>query len=129
MNDTPAAFPDSASGSDGAGGRHSGELWFQRCAWCDSAQLRPGTFCRICAGEDLVWEISSGLGTVSLSRTVTRRMLPPAASVVQLDEGCLIEAWVVGEPSDELRRGSRVRFSLNSDAASALPVFELTGTA
>ncbi len=104
----------------------SHEIWFQRCTWCNSAQLRHVSLCRVCAGEDLSWERSSGLGQVTAIRsTSSRARFPPALLLIQLDEGPQVAGWVVGESWHELQPGSRVHFSLNDDA-TARPVFELT---
>jgi uncharacterized OB-fold protein len=107
-------------------GLGSHEIWFQRCTWCGSAQLRYVNLCRVCAGEDLSWERSSGLGQVTAIRsTSSKAHYPPVFSLIQLDDGPQVAGWVVGESWHELQPGSRVHFSLNDDA-TAHPVFELT---
>ncbi|MFC1405296.1 MULTISPECIES: Zn-ribbon domain-containing OB-fold protein [Streptacidiphilus] len=103
----------------------SRELWFQRCVWCNSAQLRHVNLCRVCAGDELTWERSSGSGKVtSVRSTPNRTHYPPAFSLIQLDEGPQVEGWVVGESWHELQSGSRVHCSVNAGPAEH-PVFEL----
>jgi uncharacterized protein len=125
MNDTNPLAPEPAPKTEYPTGLGGQEIRFQRCTWCASAQLRPSTICRVCAGDNLTWERSSGLGKVTPIRSVTQKaQFPPALSLIQLDEGSQVAGWIVGESWHELHPGSRVRISLNDDT-STHPVFEL----
>jgi hypothetical protein len=44
--------------------------------------------------------------------------------MVQLDEGPLVDGWILGEPNGHFWRGARVRLSPIDDL-SGCPVFEL----
>jgi uncharacterized OB-fold protein len=57
-----------------------GELRFQRCRTCGGATHTPAALCAHCAGRDLAWEVSSGLGEV-YSWTVVWRPVTPAFEV------------------------------------------------
>lgn len=100
-------------------------LSFQRCTWCDSAQPRPAVMCRSCRSESFRWEQSKGLGQVVHTPTTARKPVAvPRLTMVQLDEGPLLDAWVLGGPQDQLWPGARVRYAGSEDPAGR-PVFEL----
>ncbi|MBF9069534.1 Zn-ribbon domain-containing OB-fold protein [Streptacidiphilus fuscans] len=100
-------------------------LRFQRCTWCDSAQPRPALMCRVCRSESFRWEESQGMGQVVHSPAIARKPVStPRLTMIQLDEGPLVDAWVLGGPQDQLWPGARVRFT-DAEDASGRPVFEL----
>lgn len=126
MDDTYPLSPDAVPKSMYSIGLGSHEIWFQRCTWCESAQLHYVNLCRVCASDDLTWERSSGRGQVTAIRSAPNKaQYPPALSLIQLDEGPQVAGWVIGESWHELQPGSRVHFN-PVDGAVARPVFELT---
>ena len=91
-----------------------GELRYQRCAVCDTANFTPTDVCRGCSSRALDWAASPGRGSV-YSWTVVRR--PPgtgfggtyAVAIVDLDEGYrMLTNLVEVEPGD-IHTGMRVR--------------------
>ena len=67
----------------------SDRLGFQRCSGCGNAVFYPRLICPACGGADLVWETSSGRGTVYATTAVYRRDADPYNVVlVDLAEAC-----------------------------------------
>jgi uncharacterized OB-fold protein len=78
-----------------------------RCKSCDHITLPPRTLCRACHLTDLAWQTLKGTGKL---RTFTQiAVVPPAmaaqgygrnnpycSGVVELTEGCLVAARIVG---------------------------------
>jgi hypothetical protein len=83
--------------------------------------------CRVCCCETLAWEPSTGLGHVVLPRSLTRRVFAPRLVAVQLDEGAQVDAWVIGEPGEELCSATRVGFVEAASAGSSRLVFTTAG--
>ncbi|PBC77044.1 hypothetical protein BX265_1778 [Streptomyces sp. TLI_235] len=101
------------------------ELQFQRCTWCGSAQPRRSLICRVCRNDQFRWEWSSGLGQVVTPPAIGRYSATAHQfTVIQLDEGPLINGTVLGAPLEQLWAGARVRFRFDKHT-SELPVFEL----
>jgi uncharacterized OB-fold protein len=60
-------------------GCRRGELRFQRCQACSEPVFHPRALCPYCLSDELIWERSSGHGTV-YSFSVQHMPLRPAAS-------------------------------------------------
>jgi uncharacterized OB-fold protein len=100
-------------------------LWYQRCKWCTSAQLRPAATCRICRSDSFRWEQSAGRGRVVISPPQNRKQdAPPRLMTVQLDEGPLVEGLIRGGSQEQLWVGAPVHLSA-TQAPTGRPVFEL----
>ena len=91
-----------------------GELRYQRCAVCDTANFTPTDVCRGCSSRALHWAASPGTGSV-YSWTVVRRPEGAglggtyAVAIVDLDEGYrMLTNLVEVEPGD-IHTGMRVR--------------------
>ncbi|HYM01524.1 MAG TPA: OB-fold domain-containing protein [Stellaceae bacterium] len=104
----------------------AGELRYQRCGACGSAQFYPRPFCRRCGGTP-AWVVSGGRGTVYAVTRVTRAptadfaaLAPYDILLVDLDEGFRMMAH--GAPG--LAIGDRVSLGFRSHGARALPRFE-----
>jgi hypothetical protein len=91
-------------------GCRSGELRVQRCSVCGAVNPKPGVLCHRCHRRTLVWEASSGLGTL-YSWTVVWRpqrpafQVPYAPAIVALDAGSFLMSAMVGCTPDELVAG------------------------
>jgi len=87
-------------------GCRQGELRFQRCRDCGAAVFIPQPVCGGCFGSELVWETSSGRGTVYSHSVVHRPPVPGfevpyAVIVVELEEGWFMLSNLVDcEPSN-----------------------------
>lgn len=107
------------------------EFVLQRCASCDTYQFYPRPFCLRCLSDAVEWVPSLGLGTIHSLTTVHVRVVPELdppymVALVQLDEGLLFTANVVGGPG---AIGERVRMIWRERAGlPPLPVFEPIGS-
>src|SRR3954468_15586886 len=54
-----------------------GKLGFQRCGECSSVVFYPRVLCPFCGSASLLWETSSGRGTVYATTAVHRREAEP----------------------------------------------------
>ncbi|OAH16216.1 hypothetical protein STSP_04070 [Streptomyces jeddahensis] len=99
---------------------HQSALRYQRCRWCSSPQPRPATTCRICGSDRFRWEESAGHGRVVFTPTPPRKRL----TMIQLDEGPLIDGLIRGGPQEKPWVGARVRLSSTQDQPGR-PVFVL----
>jgi uncharacterized OB-fold protein len=94
-------------------GCRRGELLFQRCAVCATANFLPTAACRNCLSSQLDWERSGGQGTV-YSWTVVHRPQTPAFSVpyavaiIDIDEGYQMMSNLIGLPPEDVQVGLRV---------------------
>ncbi|MCV7101709.1 Zn-ribbon domain-containing OB-fold protein [Mycobacterium palustre] len=110
-------------------GCRSGELRYQRCETCGSANFPPTEHCRQCLSADLRWTRSGGVGEVYswtvVHRPVTAGFSPPyAPAIVTLDEGHQMLTNIVGVAPEELAIGMRVRVQFHAvDGDLALPYF------
>lgn len=109
------------------------ELRLQRCARCQRYAWPPALVCS-CGHSDLSWEKLSGLGRVVSHCTFRRQYYeecPPPWQVVlvELDEGAWFVSNPLGDRSEEIASGSRVKvaFIPAEDEAGEyqLPVFSL----
>ena len=107
-------------------GCEAGELRYQRCSGCATAQFHARPFCARC-GAAPGWAVSRGLGTVYAATRVTRAPTPDFAGrapydilLVDLDEGFRMMAH--GTPG--LGIGERVRVGFERVGARPLPRFE-----
>ncbi|MFI1576971.1 Zn-ribbon domain-containing OB-fold protein [Embleya sp. NPDC020630] len=107
----------------------SGELRYQRCGACDTANFAPTEMCRGCSSRALQWATSAGRGSV-YSWTVVRR--PEARSfggayavaIVDLDEGYRMLTNLVEVEPAEIHSGMRVRVDLRPTGEErVLPFF------
>jgi len=102
-------------------------LPFQRCKWCGSVQTRPSLLCRICCSESLEWELSSGLGRVAAPHcSAIDHHAPVRLTRIKLDEGPLVDGWVLDLVPERPSPGARVRF-VDAHTPSGRPIFELAG--
>jgi uncharacterized OB-fold protein len=113
----------------------AGELRFQRCRGCGSAQFPPAEICRACTGADLTWEQSAGLGML-YSWTVVYRPVTPAFTVpyapaiVDLDEGYQMMTNLIGLAPDAITPGLAVQVEFHETGGGLrLPYFRPRDTA
>ena len=87
-----------------------GQLLFQRCGSCASANFPPAEQCRQCLSPALQWERSTGDGTV-YSWTVVHRAATPmfetpyAPAIIDMAEGYQILTNVIDTDIAQLRVG------------------------
>jgi len=105
----------------------AGELRYQRCRSCTTAQSYPRTFCLNCGAADLEWRAALGTGTVYALTTVARApsdefraLAPYVIALVELDEGLRMMAH--GSPG--LAIGERVRVGFFEHRGRNLPRFD-----
>lgn len=110
-------------------GTRSGELRFQRCAACGTANFGPGLVCRSCRSQPLTWEVSAGEGALYSWTVVWRPQTPAfdvpyAPAIVTLDEGYQMMSAVVGCTPEDLQEGLRLRVEFHAlDDVISLPFF------
>jgi uncharacterized OB-fold protein len=77
------------------------QLAAQHCRICGTWQLYARPFCLACGSDDVVWEATSGLGTIYSMTTVHRKVVadldpPYKVAIVELDEGPRLATNVEG---------------------------------
>jgi uncharacterized protein len=108
----------------------AGKLGFQRCSGCGKAVFYPRLICPVCGGADLVWEASSGRGTVYAATAVYRRDADPYNVVlVDLEEEFRMMSCIQGMPADRVEIGMKVSFRVARDGDDPIPVFVLDSKA
>ncbi len=85
----------------------NGKLVFQRCSNCDKAQFYPRVYCIHCRGKSLLWEESSGKGTLYTYTIVHspphpsfKKDVPYIVGIVELNEGFRIPTSLTGLDPD-----------------------------
>lgn len=106
-----------------------GRLTFQRCTECHDVVWPAHSFCPHCDARSLVWEESTGRGTVWSFSTVMRGPSPVWAAIVpytvgfvRLDEGYHLFSQIEAEP-DDVVIGMPVAVRLVRRGEQTLPVF------
>lgn len=99
-------------------GCSEGRLLFQRCQGCGRPQFIPTVMCRNCQERTLVWEESSGRGTVYSWSVVWRPQsqafsVPYAPAIIELDEGYQMLSNVIDCEPEEVRIGLPVSVSFH----------------
>jgi uncharacterized OB-fold protein len=108
----------------------AGKLGFQCCSGCGKAVFYPRLICPVCGGADLVWETSSGRGTVYVTTAVYRRDADPYNVVlVDLEEGFRMMSRIEGVPADRVEIGMKVAFRVAREGDVPIPVFVLQSEA
>jgi uncharacterized OB-fold protein len=96
-------------------GLAEGVLRIKRCDGCGRSHFYPRPFCPHCWSERVVWQDTSGYGTLYTFSVVRANDLPPfgkrvpyVAAVVQLDEGPRVMTNLVDCEIDEVWIGMPV---------------------
>ncbi len=100
-------------------GCRSGELRYQHCAACGTANFPPTEHCRQCLSAELRWTQSAGVGEIYswtvVHRPVTAVFEPPyAPAIVTLDEGYQMLTNIVGVAPADLAIGMPVRVQFHA---------------
>ena len=110
-------------------GTRTGELRYQRCSTCDTANFGPGLRCSNCQAGALEWQVSAGIGSVFSWTVVWRPQTPAfevpyAPAIVRMDEGYDMMSALVGIEPDAIAVDLRVgvEFHQVSDTIT-LPFF------
>jgi uncharacterized OB-fold protein len=109
-----------------------GRFVIPRCAECGRMMAPPVANCSACLATYFEWVAASGQGTVysfiEYHRPWIREYdehLPYVVAIVELDEGPRLITALVGETSDWVQIGARVRVAFQERAEGArVPVFE-----
>ncbi len=102
-----------------------GKLGFQRCGDCSSAVFYPRVLCPFCGSASLLWETSSGRGTVYATTAVFRRDTQPYnVALVDLEEGFRMMSRVEGVHAEKVEVGMRVTFAVRDRDDGPVAVFE-----
>ena len=108
----------------------AGKLGFQRCSGCGKAVFYPRLICPACGGADLVWETSSGRGTVYATTAVYHREADPYNVVlVDLEEDFRMMSRIEGVPAENVEIGMKVTFRVAREGDAPTPVFVLESEA
>jgi uncharacterized OB-fold protein len=91
-----------------------GELRYQRCADCGTANFTPTELCRGCSSRELAWSTSTGRGSVYTWTVVHRPVTPSfttpyAVAIVDLDDGYRMLTNIIGIEPQDIHEGLRVR--------------------
>lgn len=101
------------------------KLGFQRCEDCSSAVFYPRVLCPYCGGFSLIWETSSGRGTVYATTSVYRRDAEPYnIALVDLAEGFRMMSRVEGLPTEKVEIGMKVTFAVHAGDDGPVAIFE-----
>jgi hypothetical protein len=97
-------------------GTMAGELRLQRCRECGTCWHPANDFCPSCLGHNFEWTAASGNGTIAgrtfLHQTHHRPLAPGVphnVAWVELDEGPMVTANIVGAVKHDIEVGRRVR--------------------
>ena len=109
-----------------------GQLVVPRCAECGQIMAPPVANCSACLATRFEWVPTSGRGTVysfiEYHRSWIREYdgrVPYIVAIVELDEGPRLITGLVGETSEWVMIGARVRVAFQERAQRArVPVFE-----
>ena len=122
----PRMSPESISYWEGT---RLGELRFQQCDACATANFGPGLVCRACRSRDLTWVAGAGFGAVYSWTVVWRPQTPAfdvpyAPAIIRLDEGYDLLTALVGLDHTEIAEGLCVSVEFHPISAEfALPFF------
>lgn len=106
-----------------------GELRFQRCDDCETANFGPGVACRGCQGQKLSWQVSAGLGTLYSWTVVWQAPVPGfevpyAPAIVRLAEGYEMVSALVGVDHEEITSNMALAVVFHElDDGTTLPFF------
>ena len=107
-----------------------GELLFQRCERCGTANFLPAAACRACLSAEMQWVKSDGRGTV-YSWTVVHRpqtpafQVPYAVAIIDIDEGYQMMSNLIGLDPEDVAVGLRVRVDFREITSEiTLPYFK-----
>ncbi|MER8161213.1 zinc ribbon domain-containing protein [Streptomyces sp. NPDC094472] len=104
-----------------------GELYFQRCSWCQTAVFRR-LLCPVCASTDCVWERSGGVGVIHhvlvMGRSIRR---PWGIAIIGMREEFSLRCKVLGARA--LHVGTMVRLAAGLESDSQGLVFRLCDSA
>lgn len=107
------------------------KLKYQKCTDCDQAVWPAHSFCPHCSSRSLVWESSTGRGTIYSFSTVMRgptakwnEMGPYTVGFVKMEEGYFLFTEFEGAPETiEIGKSVGVRFIRRGK--QVLPIFAL----
>lgn len=110
----------------------AGELRYQRCSTCGTAQSLPRPWCQQCEATTLEWQTAAGRGRL-LSFTVVHRAptvdwrddVPYVIALVELDEGFRLMANVAGGEQAGLVPDAKVTIGFTVRDGVALPEIHL----
>ncbi len=101
-----------------------GKLGFQRCQGCGKAIFYPRISCPFCGSAFLLWETSSGRGTVYATTAVYRQDGEPYSVVlVDLEEGFRMMSRVERIAAEEVEIGQRVTLEVREEEDEPVAVF------
>lgn len=98
-------------------GFSEGNLYFQRCLWCQTPAFRR-MLCPICRSPHLGWVLSKGTGDVQHTTSIFRDNTRQNYSMIHMQEGFSLRARVIGVTPSTVHRGMRVR--LDTDTSTSL---------
>lgn len=100
-----------------------GELYFQRCGWCQTAVFRR-LLCRVCNSTDFAWERSGGIGTIRHVLGPGRSFKRPwTVAIIGMREGFNLRCKVVGAPPLGVHAGAMVYLAADDESDSQDLVF------
>jgi uncharacterized OB-fold protein len=102
-------------------------LTFQRCSRCGQPFFPPRGACPFCGSTSLLWEDSTGTGTVysfTIQRRPTRPGLPDPTvlALIDLDDGFRMLSLVLAEP-ESVAIGTRLEVAFAAAGSGLVPVF------
>lgn len=113
-----------------------GELLIPLCQECNQLFYYPRVACPHCAGNNLGWRRSTGLGKVfsfshvqmSFFGAVWADEVPYTVILVDLDEGVRLLSRLIGVEREKVAIGARVAVDFHVVDNQGLPFFRLTET-
>ena len=102
----------------------AGRLAFQRDPSTGAAIFPPRLVAPGSGSRELVWDVSSGVGTVHAVTAGHGREGVAALALVDLDEGFRMLATVTGVPASEVHIGMRVAVRMREGQGGPYPVFQ-----
>ncbi|MFB4162380.1 Zn-ribbon domain-containing OB-fold protein [Alteribacillus sp. JSM 102045] len=114
------------------------KLIIQYCNDCKRYQYPPNLLCRHCLSKEITWKESDGSGEIYSYSVVHRPpsaffkpFVPYVVSLVKLEEGVMMESWIINglDKESSLQIGTRVKLAFKDFESYKLPVFEITDSA
>jgi uncharacterized OB-fold protein len=115
-------------------GAPAAQLRLQRCRECGTCWHPANDFCPGCLGHDYEWTAASGNGTIAgriflhqARYPASAADTPPNVAWVELDEGPVMTASIVGAAKHDIEIGRRVHVAFSPvTPKTTIPHFRLT---
>ena len=102
-------------------GISNSELRYQLCNSCKKSIFYPRSICPTCGGNDISWQVSSGLGEIYACTTIYRAppkykdKVPYIVALIDLNEGFRMMSEIIDFEGQVVSVGKRVQVTFRDD--------------